>query len=428
MNATMNLVMNITSLNNVTAASKFTHDKLIIYLNIYLCSFLIVIGIIGNFLSLIIFIRSSFYSPKIVTRYSLILLTVSNSIYLILFWYISILPSFNVIFKISSDNILKKIHLLSNTNVIFCKMSYYLINVCLCLNALITVSFSLERAIAINFPLKSRNLRKNHPFMFKIINVCIILLAFLFPVYTIVVLEIKYFGHTTKCLVIEKYEKLYFKLTVIFVFQTLALPFLIITLSNISILVALYNNKILLRNYKKERNIKISTTQLKSEENQSDLAADFVPKLDKEKSSLNRFSSFVSYSNSNTKLFRKTVANLNLNSNSNQKPNEIKLLKHFMITKMLVTISACFVLFNFPYFIAWCIYVIAKVFHKKSDFELIKWNNFLKLTHILLLMNYSVTCFLYFASGKLYRQHLFALFGCKTKQKRFKAIQMSTKV
>lgn len=96
------------------------------------------------------------------------------------------------------------------------------------------VSFSLERAFAVNFPLRARNLRENHVCLFKILFLCIIFISFLFPVYNLVLLDIqpKYAfinGTNTTlhlCNVPDQSKKLYIDLTIFFVSSTLAIPFL----------------------------------------------------------------------------------------------------------------------------------------------------------------------------------------------------------
>lgn len=107
-------------------------------IHVYLCTVLVVIGVIGNIISLIIFIRSAKYSPKITTRHSFILLSLSNLVYLLVFWYFSVFPKTLHYFQIN-NNIATNISLV-NSNVYVCKSIFYSLNVSICINALITVN------------------------------------------------------------------------------------------------------------------------------------------------------------------------------------------------------------------------------------------------------------------------------------------------
>ena len=102
------------------------------------------------------------------------------------------------------------------------------------MNSSITVTFSLERALAINFPLKVRNLRENHRCVFKMAMILVILYSFVYPVYNLFLTEIvKHSRNKQRCDIPTQYESLYFKFTIMFVIQTLTLPFILITVSNI---------------------------------------------------------------------------------------------------------------------------------------------------------------------------------------------------
>ncbi len=112
--------------------------QIVDFFNIYVSSFLVFIGIIGNLISILVFVRSIRHSPKILTRNSLILLTFSNLMYLMLVWYYQVLEIFYDRFY------------LINTHTFVCKSVIYMINLAITLNALITVRnshhFSLKKA------------------------------------------------------------------------------------------------------------------------------------------------------------------------------------------------------------------------------------------------------------------------------------------
>jgi hypothetical protein len=84
---------------------------------------------------------------------------------------------------------------------------------------------------------------------------------------------------------------------------------------------------------------------------------------------------------------------------------------NLMIAKMLITISASFVVLNLPYLIAYTVHALH--FLNNSDSELLGYlYEIVKLTRILNLLNYSIAGLLYFASGEVFRVHLYAILGC----------------
>lgn len=109
----------------------FSNENIQHFFNVYVCTFLVCIGLIGNLISVCIFIRSVRHAPKILTRTSLILLTFSNLMYLTLVWYFRVLGKLDVRFYYI------------NSNVYVCKLVIYLINLAITLNALITVRLKI---------------------------------------------------------------------------------------------------------------------------------------------------------------------------------------------------------------------------------------------------------------------------------------------
>lgn len=119
------------SLANLTKTIKapMISNQLLDFINLYVCSFLVFIGVIGNSISMLIFARSNRFAPKILTRTSLILLTISNIMYLTLLWYYKVFRIVDSIRFLSVDS-----------NAYACKSVLYLIGLAITLNSLITVS------------------------------------------------------------------------------------------------------------------------------------------------------------------------------------------------------------------------------------------------------------------------------------------------
>ena len=111
----------------------------------------------------------------------------------------------------------------------------------------------MERAFAINFPLKARNIRSNHRFFFQFSYLLTILISFLLPSYNLFLIETRTDENNKQhCDILDGSQTTYFKLTFIFVLETTACPFLIITISNISIIYAIYKKRRLFEEYKRK--------------------------------------------------------------------------------------------------------------------------------------------------------------------------------
>jgi len=370
---------------------------------IYAYTILSTIGILVNLLSFVVIVRAGKKAPRILSKNVLIALTISNSIYLILFWYIFILPkiikyqqynasnkrrldverslhfglhnnsSFISLPKMTADILNIEAFYLINSNIFICKIMNYFYKVFLFINSSMTVIFSLERALAINFPIRMRSTKERRRSLLKIIFVLVIAYCFVYPTYYLYLLNIFTMHNGQQCRI--QNESLYFKLTILFVLQTLAIPFVLITISNISILVGVERHRRIL--------IKRSLTFRD-------------PSL--------QITSFSSAS---------------LPSSSLQRPNSFQrsAVKKMRLTKILITISASFVLLRLPFFIAWCRFIlfkfyITKPFNEEQRNELKRRNEMVDYTEILQLINYAVTGLLYFATGKSFRQNVLASLRC----------------
>ena len=343
-------LINLSILNNNNSrftTSGTTSSSFINFLNIYVCSLIIVVGIIGNMISFRIFLKSGKKQSKskIITKNLLILLSISNSIYLVLFWYYSVFPR-------TQSAFFKKLFIF-NSNVFVCKFISYWISIAICINSLITASFSLQRALVINFPLKFNNFKENNKNVFKAIIFVACFISTILPIYNLILTNLtqRNIHADIKCDIPVHYEATYLNLTIFFIILTLPVPFLVILISNTSILIAIDRNR-----------------------------RQFL---------------------------------------SNRLVDTSKIDKSMRLTKILITISTSFVLLNFPYFIAWLRYALFRVNINRGlsyiDDEQIKklsdLYDMVKITEIFNLFNYAFIGFLYFVSGRIFRNHLNSVIG-----------------
>lgn len=386
------LFANLTDVTN--NFEQYRIRKLIDYAYICICTFLVLIGLIGNIISIKVFMRSGHCPPLILQRHSLILLTLSNTIYLIVFFYSRVLSKLlnSPMFDSSTINFLSKIYLM-NDNAFICKFFNYTIHVAICLNAFITTSFSLERAFVINFPYLGVNLRANHDAHFKILIACILLFSFILPSYTLFLVDIE----SKVCNAIKHHAKLYFYLTCVFVICTLFLPFLIISISNISIIKEICKND---RNFTR-RTLQHDTNYQLYNMKQKDIQIQPCGEFE------NRVQPLLN--NRTTRL------------NSTHRMSDIK---NHLTTKMLIAISLSFVILNLPYFISWCFHSINVISKSDRKYRMML-SNFMTVAEVLFLLNHSIAGFLYFVSGKMYQEHVYAILGCANKRRRLSMSRVS---
>lgn len=264
-------------------------------------------------------------------------------------------------------------------------------------------------------------------------------------------------------------------LTLILVAITLAIPFLLITVSNISVLLAVYkSNRSMVERMGSLSDsgyaataltsavINIGDTKVGMDEsvgntsNNNSPSSSPVREIHRQMSSTNKNNNAnktAMVSSSDGSLIRAGTVIMSKKRRSVRRSRD----KNSKITTMLLAISASFVLLNFPYFLAWCNYAYSRVVRQNiafntnrvlsqlnsttttiSPYAIYLSNNatseiikpvtvvpttttsqanisfaFMRITEALNLLNYAINGFLYFSTGKLYREHLLFLLGCK---------------
>jgi hypothetical protein len=381
-------------------------------LSIYLCSTLVLIGILGNLISFYTSLKYSVKTSHTFSQKTLVLLTISNSMYLVLFWYYSILPKLINNFELNkpvnvtrtngtilnekqffSKNIFVQLYRI-NMNVLLCKSISYFISITIFINSSITTLYSLERAIAINLPFKVRNLREKHRSRFRIVIFLVIMYSILFPSYNLIITNlVKNENNRLKCDIPLQYESLYFKLTIAFVVQTLGLPFFLITLSNISILFAIERNR---KNFHESKYIKNSNSSFNQRIQVKKASLECCKVTDQSKEPKET----PILRNENRPMLKYLKKNADSCKSGHDPITLMRIRKKFFI------ISACFVLLNLPYFISWFVYSyyrinMTKPFKPGETKILSELFNLVKMTEVLNLCNYSITGFLYLTTRKL---------------------------
>lgn len=151
-------------------------------INMYATLILTVLGLLGNMSALIVFIHARNRLPHITGAKYLIMLTVANTIFLLIQFYISTYNRFLFHFKIDYKSSLQVL----DSSLFFCKSLPYLRYTARFLNASVTAFFSLERLVAVYYPLKARSLKSKCLFSLKIP----LIVSFILPCYTIFLTEL----------------------------------------------------------------------------------------------------------------------------------------------------------------------------------------------------------------------------------------------
>jgi hypothetical protein len=360
------------------------------------CTIFTFFGCIGNMFSFLIFRRAGRYKPRIMSNELLIYFSLSNIIFLSLYWYENSYPSLIKYFEMINtkkdddddnnnnnefNNSTKRWKTLNNTYEPICRIVVYILNVTLCFNSLVIVFFSVERALAIRMPIRIREYRASYERAFKIVSLIIGLMAIIFPIYNlklIKIIEVNMIPNSnvteTYCDVVEDDRLLYYKMTIVLFIITVAVPFTIITIANIVILLKLY-----------------------SDASEREANSSLIPV---------HYSQHIGKANSK---YYNNEESVTVNAIRIKRKKDTSLNRR--LTKTLVAISVSFLILNFPYFVAWSVYATKLMSNSGDSFQ---YYNYVKYTEILNLFSQSFTCLLYFASGENYRHHFMVLLGYKS--------------
>ena len=134
------------------------------------------VGLIGNVFTFIVLVYSKKKKSHIVASNYLILLTAANTCYLLSHFNTD---SYNrIIYHFNINNIQ-----LLHSNQLACKGFYYLKHCARYINTMLTVCFSLERLLAVYYPLKIRSLHSKFSVLFKLSIFIACLIPLYFPLY-----------------------------------------------------------------------------------------------------------------------------------------------------------------------------------------------------------------------------------------------------
>ena len=441
---------------------------LIFKINVFSCSVFEFIGILFGIVVLVVFSRAKNFAPKIACRKYLIIQTISNLIFLLLRWYIMTLPGFLDIFQIEDETIFLKIFVdVINKNVYVCKLLNYFHSVSQSFSLLITLIFSLERLLAIYFPLKMIKFNKS-PFNYIMF---LFLIIFSFSLSVHILFNYELIGE--KCFVNDINNNFHAKLSAIIYIINIIFPFFVIIIVNVAIVIKLKYSERKMSSYC-EKNInknpwnitqtcqrshrqnkdtfneiseeKISLTSQIGIKRFSNVEHNKISDIKCQKATNENFDKNQKQNPSNKYSYqfhakkdcmlnidfvnKKIVKNSSFHSNDSQisplrkgynvntnnktgilkfKLNDYIICDHklfltkktFYNTKIIITLSSLYVIFNLPYYLNFLI-----LYCFNASMENIKLHMYLMICELFYVAYYSLNGLLLFIFGKMYRLHL----------------------
>lgn len=352
--------------------------------SMYSSVILIMLGFAGNVFALVVLIYARNKTPRIIGLNYLVLLTITNTVFLLLHLYMNTYSRIIYYFDIDYQ---KSMHFL-DSSLVFCKSLLYSKSCARFLNTVLTVGFSLERLVAVYKPLHVRSLDTKSFAFFKTILVASFFIPSYFVYFSVLVpndqvstsIYNRYnlsrsinmysltpiFGKST-CGIDQKTYPLFLKLHFI-MFLIILLSYLFTSVSILAIVAKLKTSRSFIFSYRS----RTPTSSVASQQTEM------------------RNDSF-------TVRMSRQVKNLGL---INYKIQD---------TKLLTSVSLGFVVFNTPYFLVMLFTMVFAIQNYEANSSnllmRIKVQFALVITEVIQLMNFSFTGLLFFCSGQIFRIH-----------------------
>lgn len=387
------------------------HLETNVAINMYATLVLIVFGLVNNLLSLSILIYSSNKLPRIASSKYLILLTITNTAYLALQFYMGTYIRMIYHFKLDYN---RSYHILDSSQAA-CKILTYLRYSSRILNALLTVGFSLERLVAVYKPFYMRSFDPKSSSLFGNVSIA---LSFIIPIYSIFLCELVPSTSEISSGITNKFN---LSRSVNFYSVTPSLGPLTCSASSnnsptffrVHFFVVLF---VLLCNFVVSVSILAIIAKLKHKRSSILLFFRTNVNVNKESMDLNKTEESLVEKGVGEELIEKSrQSSLMLRFNSTNLNNS-----RAHDTKLLGSLSVSFLVFNTPYLII-LLYTI--LFSIRNDFKssyyqystsnlvnILRMQSYLTISEIFQLANFSITGLLLFCSGRIFRLHAFKWF------------------
>lgn len=427
-------------------------------INMYTTMFISLVGLVGNLFALVVLVYSRHKLPRIIGKNYLILLTLTNTIFLLIQFYVTTYNRMIYHFRLS------RTFQLLDSNLVVCKLLPYLRYAFRLMNTMLTVCISVERLLAVFRPLQVRSLDVKCAYLFRLA----ILVSFVLPAYLLFLTELvpnteldynniytkmgikKSFNFNSLTPLIGEHTcsiaKKNFALMLTFhilLFSLIFLCYLVIATSIFAIVLRLKRSQNFVFAYKSKAPVTIGSDQphlMISKSATLKNNGDNLPSGGE--SSARELIDVVQTTPESTRNVEMTIASANNNChNANnrkasdssfisidlvRRKNKMKYINNrIQNTKMLTSISISYVLLNLPYFLVMLGSMILSIRSSSSSSTMeekgmisvadvafrLKAIGYVLVTEIFQLVNFSVIGLLFFCSGKIFRLHAFKL--CK---------------
>ncbi|CAF1480516.1 unnamed protein product [Rotaria sp. Silwood1] len=423
--------------NNITSISKFVAFEQ--YMSIYGPFVLTSLGIIGNILSILIFLSPRYRRQS--SHFYLLSLAISDLCFLCINLIEDTFRNHNELYQ-------SRINILDHSSPIICIFVQYARNTTRLLSSWIVVSFTIERLLVVYYPLKRVIICRRKIARLVVLSLFIMSLLININVpfhYGIINLSNHFEIEETICDILPQYRSIYMRFAISAMVTVYLLPMCIISLVNMLICSKLWRKSLLTE---KDENHEIFKQRQKinnsrrlgsllgsfSRSHLSKTPSNAINRVQQcqtlRLSALNKCQSIGSLitSDANT-----TQVNSNFwpdrgqnhsNSHSILNPSftytthmkqSPTCVKNYIqsranrVTVTLLLVSCSFLLLNSPYCIVW----LANYVH---GFRIAALKSIKELTELFMLTNFCINFLLYCASGKVFRNELMYILRCQWKE------------
>ncbi len=369
-------------------------------INIISSFFIILSGLIGNFIIIFVFSQKRFRSNS--SNVYLFILAINDSLILIVHFFEEIVKNYERLF-IHDDNL--QINLSNNITVssfnalvlelnitdnydLACRLISYLRYVLRFISAYVIVAFTIQRLIVVYLPLNNKFKTKSSAWSTTLL---IVFTSIFINLWVLFMFELKQSESFVYCDSNQNLNIEYMILTIIYITLIMFIPISIVFISNSIILFETRKSELLSRNAVSEhRSVQGNVRSLI-------IAEDEIKISDKREKIPEQ-----------TYLTKPFYMNINqIISRISHKSSDQKKL-----TKVFSWISLSFAFLNLPYFIAWILFYYEYHFSRTAKESRLNYiNSFVKLTEIFYILNYGIHFWIYLATSSVFRQQL--KYSCK---------------
>jgi len=386
------------------------------YISIYGPFTLTTLGIIGNILSILIFLSPRYRRQS--SHFYLLSLALSDLCFLIINLIEDTFRNHNALYR-------SRINILDRSSPLVCILGEYARNTTRLLSSWIIVSFTIERLLVVFYPLKRAFIcrRKIARYVVLILFLLSLLININVPFHYGITNKID--NHETICDILPAYRKIYMRFAISSMITVYLVPMCLIGIVNTLICCKLWSKSLLTEktdfnqysceNYQTRTNQSSTFSKLcsclhVSSNNQQRTPTKFSqPSISTEMNSSKATEPFLS--SPSRQYLCSAVSNPSTMSERNSSQNVKTYIQSRTnrVTVTLLLVSCSFLLLNSPYCAIWIVNYIQGF--SNSILKSIK-----EITELFMLTNFCINFLLYCLSGKIFRSELMYLLRCQWKQ------------